>query len=143
MNPRLLLLVAWLVSPAWSEEPAAESPAITPGSFDLSSDSVRKIVRDSAAAQSALIQVSEEKPVEPESTSTIKYVPPTKEDAPVKRATPRPAPEPQSHGILSALAEMLVAEALGVEDELPDPQVDCPWPEDLLSAGHNEACRRR
>ena len=126
MNPRLLLLVAWLASPAWSEEPVAESPAITSGSFDLSNDSIRKIVRDSAAAQSALVDV-----------------PPIKEDAPVKRPTPRPANEPQSQGILSALAEMLVEEALGLEDYLSDPQVDCPWPENLLSAGHNEACRRR
>jgi hypothetical protein len=143
MNPRLLLLVAWLASPAWSEEPAAELPAVTSGSFDLSNDSIRKIVRDSAVTQSALVQVSDEKPVEPESTSTIKYVPPIKEDAPVKRATPRPAYEPQSQGILSALAEMLVGEALGLEDHLSEPQVDCPWPEDLMSAGHYEACSRR
>lgn len=54
------------VAPVWSQEP----------SFDLSSDSIRKIVRETAAAQSVPIQISKETPVKREPDTTFKYVPP-------------------------------------------------------------------
>lgn len=141
LNSRVLLLAALLTTSAWGAEPAADALTIMPRSLDLSSDLIREIVRESAATQLALVQVAEEKPVEIEADKTVKYVPPIKKK-PVKRAAPRPARERESNGLISALAEMLVVEALGVEDELPDAMVDCPWPDDLMSANHYEACWR-
>jgi hypothetical protein len=134
MNPRAVLLIgAMLVSPAWSQEP----------SFDLKSDAIKRIVQTTAATQYAPIQPPEEKPVEPEPASTIKFVPPVKEEPPVKRTAKPAAPAPQSHTFLSALVETLVDDALGTDEDLPDEKVDCPWPDDLMSANHYEACRRR
>ena len=46
MNPRVYLLTALLVSPAWAQGPA---------SFDLNSDSIKKIVHAAAAAFSNLM----------------------------------------------------------------------------------------
>jgi hypothetical protein len=113
MNSRALILFgALLASPAWTQEP----------NFDLSSDSIKKIVRDTAATQSRPIELSEEKPAEREPVETVRYVPPEKPlPPPVERAAPRPVAAPQSDGIFSgfleAVVETLVNEALGDDDD--------------------------
>lgn len=125
MNSRALFLFgALLASPVWAQQP----------SFDLSSDYIRKIVRDTAATQSRPIELSEEKPAEREPVETVRYVPPEK-PAPVKIAAPRPVDAPQSHGILSslvdAIVETVIDEALGIDDDLEsqvpsDRRLRCP-----------------
>jgi hypothetical protein len=104
MKPHALLLVASLLgSPAWSQEPA-------PRSFDLGSESIRKIVRETAAKQSVALQVSEDATVERmPAVKTVVFVPPEKppllKDLPTRRAPP-PAPRP--NGFLDAALNTLV-----------------------------------
>ena len=104
----LLLLGVMLVSPAWSQEPATNAPVLTPQSFDRSSDSIRKIVRDVAASQSVPVRLSAESPVEREPVATFEYVPPEKSPT-VKSTPPRlpTAPAPASAGPLSAISEVV------------------------------------
>src|SRR5436190_24296863 len=77
MNSRALLLVgAVLALPSWSQEPAASTPAPAHLVVDLSNESIKKIVRDTAATQSATVQISEEKPVARKSVADIVFAPP-------------------------------------------------------------------
>jgi hypothetical protein len=113
----LLLLGVMFVSLAWSQKSAADESAPSPQSFDLSSDSIKKIVRDMAAAQSQPVRISEETPVEREADSTVKYVPP-EEAQPAKSQVPRrPTAPPESDGPISALIDTLVDMALDVDDD--------------------------
>jgi hypothetical protein len=98
----LLLFAALLVSPAWSREPE----------FDLRSDSIKKIVHDTAATQSALVQLSDEKPVERKPLAKIEFVPPIA-TPPRKYPTRLPDPAPPSTGFLTTLLDTL----LGHDDE--------------------------
>lgn len=107
MNSRACLLAALLVSPAWSQEPAG---------FDLKSDAIKKIVRDTAATQYAYVQIAEKAPRKSE-TAPFKYVPPEK---PVPaREPPRqpPARSPRPDGFLSTAVDILVDELLGIEGD--------------------------
>ena len=117
MNTRAYLLAALLVSPVWSQEPAAESPKPSAPSFDLRSEAIKKIVRDNASTQFAYVQVVEKAPVKSQ-TAAFKYVPPEKPEAPVHEP-PRqlPAESPQSGGFVSAMFDILVDELLGIEDD--------------------------
>jgi len=138
----LLLLGVMFVAIAWSQEPAADEPAPTPRSFDLSSDSIKKIVRDTAAAQSVPIRISDEAPVKREPDTTIKYVPPDVAK-PAKSPDPRrPTAPPESDGPISALIDTLVDTALGVEDDSLDYRSVCP-PTDALNtpAPNYENCQ--
>jgi hypothetical protein len=129
--------------PAWSQDSATPSPTAAAPSFDLSSESIRQIVRATAATQFALVQVPEEKVVESDPSLTIEYVPTVrKEEPPAKVAAAPWARTAVLDGILSWLVETLIDEALGIEEDIPDPWVYCPWPVDLMSANHYEACRR-
>jgi hypothetical protein len=131
MNSCVLLLVAaMLASPAWSQEP----------SFDLKSDSIKKIVRDTAATQFATIQVSNEKPVERKPLANIDLTPPVAAP-PVKYPTRLPDPAPPSTGFLSTLIDTL----LDVDD---DPSLGGKYPiwlscqarDDLKSATQQDPC---
>jgi len=102
-----------LVSPAWSQEPAANT-ALTPQSFDRSSDSIKKILRDVAATQSATVQVSEEAPVTREPYTSIEYSKPAEVRPPLKRPAPTRPAAPASDGIVSTLVDILI------DDELDD-----------------------
>ena len=111
MNSRVLLLIGALL--------ASSAQAQDPG-FDLNSDPIKKIVHDSAASQSQAVrvQVADTKPTEPELVFDIDYVtpvaaPPSKS----KIKPPRFVMVPQSGGLLSAVIETVVDEALGVDDE--------------------------
>ena|SRR5688500_12028121 len=116
MNSRAYLLAAFLVSPAWSQDPAAEAPVPAAPSFDLRSAAIQKIVRDTAASQFAYVQVSVKAPVEAEPAEFV-YVPPEKPAAPLRESPRRPAaPPPASDGFLSALFDILIDEALGTDD---------------------------
>ena len=101
MSARALLLIgAMLVCPAWAQEPT----------FDLNSDSIRKIVRATAATQSVPIQLSAEPVAHREPAAILEYVPPI-EAAPVKHTAPPrgpPPPPPQSDGFVSFLFNTLV-----------------------------------
>ena len=113
MNTRATLLIgALLVSPAWSQESAAPAVTLSAQSFDRSSEAIKKILRDTAATQSARIQISEVKPAK-SAPAEFKYVPP--EPAPrVKVEEPRlPEAAPPSNGFVSALVDTLLA----VEDD--------------------------
>jgi hypothetical protein len=118
MNARAVLLTGLaLMSPAWAQEPATSAPAPAPRSFDLSSDSIKKIVHATAATQYAAVQVNAEAPVEREPAIVFdqpeKPAPPIK--AAAKRRAPAPARESASEGFLSAVVDILVDELLGVD----------------------------
>lgn len=109
MNSRAVLLLALLASPAWSQESAAEAaaPAVKP--LDLRSDAVKKIVQNAAASQYGV------------SNQELEYVPPEDlEEVPVREvanppAPPAPAPEPD--GFLPSMFDILIAEALGSDED--------------------------
>jgi hypothetical protein len=87
-----------LVSSAWSQEPG----------FDLSSDSIKKIVRDVASTQSSTVQLTEETPVKREPYTQIEYSPPAEVRPPLKRADPPRPAAPASDGIVSTLVDILL-----------------------------------
>jgi len=103
----LLLIVALLGSPAWAQEP-------TPPTFDLSSESIRKIVHATAVTQSVALQFSQETKAESKpAVKTVVFVPPEKpplmKDVPSPRApAPAPAPALRSNGFLAAAVDTLV-----------------------------------
>lgn len=110
MNLRAFFLFgALLASPAWAQQP----------NFDLHSDYIKKIVRDTAATQYVSVQQAEVKPAEPE-PATVRYVPPDKSLPPAKSAAPRPVAEPKSNAFLSAVVDILVDEALGIDEDLEE-----------------------
>lgn len=109
MKSLVLLLGVMLVSPAWSQEPAATAPVATPRSFDRNDDSIRKIVRNAAAAQSVPIQPAEETPAKREPDAAFKYVPPEPKPVKAPAPTPRlPAAAPAATGPIGALIETLL-----------------------------------
>lgn len=119
MNSRAYLLVALLVSPAWSAEPTVEAPEPTVRSFDLRTDAVKKIVRDTAATQFSSLRVSDKPSVEAEPDEFV-YVPPEEPPAPMPEPSRKlPAPAPRSDSFLSAIFETLIEEALGIEGNDP------------------------
>ncbi len=108
MNPRVCLLAALFVSSAaWAQEPER--------AFDLRSDAVRKIVRETAAAQMPIVQVAESETVKAEPKFT--YEPPEK--PPEVRETPvrLPDPAPKSDGLFAAVIDIAVDELLGIEGD--------------------------
>lgn len=114
MYTRALLVVgAFLALPAWSQEQ----------SLDLSSDSVRKIIRDTAATQYAAPQLNEAKPVapQPRTEKVVRYVPPEKPPTKQTAKLNLPAmPAPLQNSFISAVIDTLVSEALGT-DSYNDP----------------------
>ena len=140
MNPRACLLVALLVSPAWSQEPVADAPVLTPKSFDLSNDSIKKIVRDTAATKYAYVQFSAKPANKPEPVTKIEFIPAAKAP-PVKYPTRLPDPAPQSTGFLSTLIDVL----LDVDDDFTEPGKDDLWlscqaRDDLKTARQQDPC---
>jgi hypothetical protein len=141
MNSRVLLLVgALLASTAWSQQPVTNTPPHAPLVVALSNDSIKKIVRDTAATQSATVQLSNEKPVARKPLANIEFVPAVKAP-PLKYPTRLPEPAPRSTGFLSALVDTL----LDVDD---DPSLGGKYPlwlscqarDDLKSAKQQDAC---
>jgi hypothetical protein len=115
MYTRALLVVgALLLTPAWSQEPASDASVVTPRTFDLSNDAVKKILRHTAETQYAAVQLTKVEAAEAKPTKTVQYVPPekpavTRKEPPLR--LPDPAPE-ESGGLISAIVHTLVAEAL-------------------------------
>jgi len=138
----LLLLGVMFAAAAWSQEPAAIAPVTTARSFDLGSDSIKRIVRDTAAAQSRPIQIPEEVQVKSEPDATIRYVPPEVAQAAKSPVPRRPAALPESEGPISTLIDAIVDTALGVEDDSLEYRTFCP-PADALNtpAPNNENCQ--
>jgi hypothetical protein len=116
MQIRTCLLVMLLATPAWSDEPAAETSQPAVQSFDLRSDTIKKIVHDTASTQYANVQLAQISPVKSEAEE-LRYVPPEKPEAPV-REPPRelPASSSPSSGFLSAAFDILFDELLGTSD---------------------------
>jgi len=106
MNARALLVSVLLVSPAWAQEAAPTSPA--PGAFDLSKDSIRRIVRATAATQYAEIRPLNEAAVEHERPLVNEFVTEVRlaETPSLTRAAPTPAPAQDSPSLLSALIDL-------------------------------------
>jgi hypothetical protein len=109
MNPRGWLVVGALMAlPAWSQQP----------SLDLNSDTVKKIIRDTAATQYAAPQLAEMKPAghQPMTEKVVRYVPPERspERSPAKLNLPA-LPAPLQSSFMSALIDTLVSEALGTD----------------------------
>jgi hypothetical protein len=117
MKFRLCLLLALITSPVLAQEP---------GAFDFRHESVKKILRDSAASQSASALAPAEAEKAPEPVREVRYVPPVK-PAPLRQAeVPRLKPAPPaaaSNGLLDAVFAILVDEAfdslLGDDDVYP------------------------
>ena len=142
MASRSILLFVMFISAAWAQEPAANEQAATPRSFDLGSDSIRKIVRDTAAEQSVPIQISEGTPANRERETTIKFVPPEVSQPAKEPAPRRPTAPPESDGPLSTLIETLVDTALGVEDDSAVYYATCPATDALNTPAPNyENCQ--
>jgi hypothetical protein len=120
MNSRAFLMVALLASPAWSQEPPPETPAPAVKPLDLRSDAVKKIVHDTAASQYGNAQVAREAPADAERRE-VEYVPPEDlDEVPVREAAkqpPAPTPAPQPDGFLSSMFGLLIAEALGNDQD--------------------------
>jgi hypothetical protein len=129
-RPVFFMLAALLLSPAWSEEPAAtttaapapatSAAAVTPRSFDPGSDSIRKIVRNTAATQDATVEPVE-RAVEPKpwSVADIKFVKPEK-TTPAERPAPlqKPASSP-ANTFVSALVGIALDEVVDGTDGFP------------------------
>ena len=106
-----------LASSALAQESAQNPPALTPRSFDLSNDSIRKAVRDSAETQFAAIQTRESKPAERDPIAAIDFSKPVKPaparaPAPVNHPAATPVAAAVSEGILFGLIDTLVDAAL-------------------------------
>jgi hypothetical protein len=95
MHSRMYLFAAFLVLPAWSQEPHAKPPEPAVSAFDLRSDAVKKIVHDTAASQYASVREANKVPEKSE-TEAFVYVPPEKASAPASEPPPLPpAPAPR------------------------------------------------
>lgn len=116
MNTRAYLIAALLASPAWSQEPAANPPAPVAAHFDVHSEAVRKIVRDTAASQYSTVRVSNEAPIAAAPLEANLDPVPVRE-SPDQAPTPAPAPESQSSRLLSSMFGFLIAEALGNDED--------------------------
>jgi hypothetical protein len=116
MNTRAFLIAALLASPVWSQEPAAKPPAPVAAHFDVHSDAVRKIVRDTAASQYSTVRVSHEAPVATGPAEENLDPVPVRE-SPDQTPAPAPATEAQSSRVLSSLFDFLIAEALGNDQD--------------------------
>jgi hypothetical protein len=105
-----MLLAAALVSPAWSQEAVAPH-RVVPESFDLRSESLQKIVRDTVATQFAPARLVEEppakqKPAPPESITFASASTPAPSHQ--TSALHLPAPARRRDGILSGLIDTLL-----------------------------------
>lgn len=100
-----------------------EAPVVTPPSFDLGSESVKKILRDTAATQYATARPAEAEPAKspPSAEKAFQYIAPEKPPAkPVAKLNLPPMPAAlESNGFLSALIETLIDEAL--DSDYDDP----------------------
>jgi len=137
-----LCLIPMFLTPVWAQEPAANQPAATPRSFDLSSEAIKKIVRETAADQSVPIQISEGTTISRERDTAIRFVPPEKEQPAKEQSPRRPAAPPEPVGPVSALIEALVDTALGVDHDSTIYYSSCP-PTDALNtpAPNYENCQ--
>jgi hypothetical protein len=107
----LFLIGALLASSARAQE----------ASFDLKSESIRKIVHDTAATQSAPVQFVEARPAERKLVIEIEDAQPLEKPIkiapPPNIAAPRNNAAPESPGLLSSIIETLVDSALGVDGD--------------------------
>ena len=115
MIVRSLALIVLLSSPVWSEEPPANPPARTVRVFDLHSEALQKIVRDTASTQYAAVTVTEPPRVE-RNPNEIKFVPPEKPAPPARQAArPVPAQSRKPDGVVNSVIRTVVSEVLGVD----------------------------
>jgi hypothetical protein len=124
MNTRALLVVgSFLAMPAWSQESAGEAPREALPTFDLSSASVRKILRDTAATQFASVQAFEAKPPEPKPVKAVQYVPPERPaNKPVSKINLPTWPREEEHGSFSSflvdkIFETVIEEVFNLEHD--------------------------
>jgi hypothetical protein len=109
MNPRAFLFAALLVPPVMAQEPAP-APA-----FDLRSDAIRQIIRETAATQFA--DVREAEPAASDTRTTEFVYEPPEPRAPVQEAKINlPEPTPGPDGFLSQVLSIVIDEALGIDD---------------------------
>jgi hypothetical protein len=118
MKSRALFLVgALLASSAWTQE----------ASFDLKSDAIRKIVRETAASQSRPVQLAEAQPVEHKIVLGTEDLRPL--ETPINIPPPRNSAKPKPQGPVSALIDTIVdtvvEDALGLDDRQYTKWVAC------------------
>lgn len=116
MNTRALwMLSALLVSPAWSQEPG----------FDLKSDALKSIVRDTAATQFAQVRPVDERKVERARIDLTTVRAPA--EKPVGKINLPDPPAPKLDGPVSALVDVLLGlNGDGIEVH-PDRWMSCQW----------------
>lgn len=116
----MVLATTLLALPAWSDEPA---PAASARSFDLTNDAIRKIVHDTASAQSVIVQVTAVSPAPRDSAPTVRFVPAEKPSAPIQvaRRLPPAAKSASSPGgqifssLFGAVVDNVVHSSLGID----------------------------
>ena len=108
MITRALSLLCLVLSlPVSAQQPISDPPSIVSRAFDPGSAAIKKIVRDSAATQFSLVQLSDSAPARPAEISEIDLSAPPKIAA-VKQSAPSRPVAPPADDFLSALVETLV-----------------------------------
>jgi hypothetical protein len=143
-----LVFAALFASSAWAQDAKP--------SFDLRGDTMKKIVRATAASQAGVIQTLAESPVRHEpaavASATVKFVTEQTLPAPVRRfATPQtPTPAPPSGGLLGDILNELVEAWLDdgysslTPSQYDDLWLSCQQTNDLLSTTDRYlACEER
>ena len=111
MTARSLFICVLLASPAWAQE----------HSFDLKSESVKIVIRNTAATQFSQVKPVQEPKVEREPALVHAFVDGARlvEVPSLRPAAPSPASKKKRPGLASAVFAFLIDEWLGVDDE-PD-----------------------
>lgn len=118
-----LLLGALLATPAGAQDPPPEAvssaPKTTASSFALSSDSIRHIVKATAAAQSVPVRMEKETPTAPPAERMVVFAPPERIEKPAPMRSARSTASDDDN-FVSAMVGTLFD--VGVDDLLDNPQ---------------------
>ena len=109
-----IALLSLLATTAWSQTPAAETPAPAERTFDLSNDSIKKVVRDTAATQFADARVTPAEQTTPR-PEQIQFVTPDKPPAEPKVSLPPPR-EPRANDFVAAIVGIAFDELTGRDE---------------------------
>lgn len=133
MRMRACLLIALLVSPAWSQEKAAtDGPAPAAHSFDLRNETVRKIVRETAATQFSAVYVTDDATApKPAKTEFVPAASVTEAETTTVRL---PEPLPPSGGFLSTLIDTILFDDTFSDRELQEKALGCLSRENVKTA---------
>lgn len=108
-----IALLSLFAGSAGSQTPPVVNAETAAPAFDLRSDSVRQVVRDTAATQYADTRETLAKPVE-STPKVVRYEPPEK-PAEFSEISLPSEPPPQLSAPLTAILDIAVSELLGIE----------------------------